>query len=111
MGMQGCNLDALPILHEGRSILANYLGQCAAVIALTLSVERIVFGGGVTLDGTLLPLIRAATARHLNGYLEPLRDSRRLADYICAPALGDRAGICGALLLARMTGDSHEKNP
>jgi fructokinase len=81
------------------------------VIALTLSVERVVFGGGVMSDGTLLPLIRAATGKHLNGYLEPLRDPRRLADYICAPALGDRAGICGALLLARMAGDSEAGDP
>jgi fructokinase len=106
----GYNLDALPMLHEGRSLIANYLGQCAAVIALTLSVERIVFGGGVTSDGTLLPLIRTATAKHLNGYLEPLRDARHLAEYICAPALGDRSGLCGALLLAQAAADSHEQN-
>jgi fructokinase len=95
------NLDALPPGHEAREIVADYLAQLASSIALTLSVERIVFGGGVMADGQLIPLVRKATARYLNGYLEPLRDPSRLEDYICAPALGARSGVTGALLLAQ----------
>jgi fructokinase len=96
----GSNLDSLPPDHEAREIIADYLAQLATSIGLTLSVERIVFGGGVMADGQLLPLVRAGTARYLNGYLEPLRDPARFEDYICAPALGGRAGVTGALLLA-----------
>jgi fructokinase len=65
-----------------------------------LSVERIVFGGGVMSNGALLPHIRAATHKYLNGYLEPLRGMERAFEYLCTPALGNQAGIAGALLLA-----------
>lgn len=97
----GTTLDALPPGHEGRGIIAEYLAQLAASIALMLSVERMVFGGGVMADGQVMPLLHEAVARHLNGYLEPLRDPSRLKNYICPPALGARAGVTGALLLAR----------
>jgi len=36
-----------------------------------LSVECIIFGGGVMANGLMLPHIRAAAAATLNGYLEP----------------------------------------
>jgi fructokinase len=96
----GTPFDALPADHEGREIIAGYLGQLAASIALMLSAERVVFGGGVMTDGRLLSQVRDAAARYLNGYLAPLKDERRLAEYVCAPVLGVRAGISGALLLA-----------
>jgi len=72
-----------------------------AAIALMLSVERVVFGGGVMTDGRLLLRVRAAAARYLNGYLAPLNDAQRLTEYVSAPALGGRVGITGALLLAQ----------
>jgi fructokinase len=95
----GCSLDQLPPDHDGPRIVAGYLGQMAAAIALMLSVERIVFGGGVMSHPAMLELVREAAARYLNSYVEVLRDA--LTDYICAPALGAGAGITGALLLAR----------
>jgi fructokinase len=97
----GASLDAMPIDHDGPAIVAGYLGQMAASIALMLSVARIVFGGGVMADGRLLPLVRGAASRYLNGYVEALEDADRIADNIRAPALGSRAGIAGAVLLAQ----------
>ena len=97
----GCDIDALPVDHDGRSIIAGYLGQLAAAIALMHGVERIVFGGGVMSDGTLLPLVRRAASASLNGYLPPLARDDHMTDYIRAPALGALAGIAGALLLAQ----------
>jgi fructokinase len=96
----GCALEELPAEHMGRSLVASYLGQLAASIALMVAVERIVLGGGVMSNGALLPLVRAAAFEYLNGYVAPLSDAARVANYICAPALGDDAGIVGALLLA-----------
>jgi fructokinase len=95
-----CQLDALPPHHEAWSIIGGYLGQLAASIALMISVERVIFGGGVMANGLLLPHIRAAAASALQGYLEPLSQPDALDDYICAPQLGTRAGIAGAFLLA-----------
>jgi fructokinase len=96
----GCQLDALPPEHEAWSIIGGYLGQLAATIALMVSVERVVFGGGVMANGLLLPHVRTATANALQGYLEPLSHAGALDTYICAPQLGTRAGIAGAFLLA-----------
>jgi fructokinase len=96
----GCELAKLPAQHEAWSIIGGYLGQLAATIALMLSVECIIFGGGVMASGLLLPHIRAAAAASLNGYLQPLSHAGVLDSYITAPVLGGRAGIVGALLLA-----------
>jgi hypothetical protein len=65
-----------------------------------VSVERILFGGGVVLDGGLLPFIRAAAYASLNGYLKPLSHESIMDSYIRTPLLKERTGIRGALLLA-----------
>jgi fructokinase len=98
----GCSIDSLPADHDAPFIVAGYLGQLAASIALMCSVERIVFGGGVMSDRTLHSHVRAATSSCLNGYVPALNPSERLEEYICSPALGAQAGIVGALLLAQM---------
>ena len=97
-----CQLDELPQHHEAWSIIGGYLGQLAASIALMISVERVIFGGGVMANGLLLPHIRAAAANSLQGYLEPLSQPGALDDYLRTPELGTRAGITGAFLLAEM---------
>jgi fructokinase len=96
----GHTLADLPADHEAHAVVAGYLGQLAASIALVTAVERVVFGGGVVSTGTLVPLIRTAALAYLNGYLEPLNAPDRSAAYVCAPALGNDAGIVGAVLLA-----------
>jgi fructokinase len=73
----------------------------AASIVLLLSVERIVFGGGVMSDGSLLPLVRSALFELLHGYLPALADLQAANTYVCQPALGTSSGIAGALLLAQ----------
>ena len=96
----GTDLEALPADHAGRYVIAGYLGQLAASIALLESVECIVFGGGVMSNRALLPLVSAAMLEYLNGYLAPLRDAECAASYLRAPALGQDSGIVGAILLA-----------
>jgi fructokinase len=96
----GRRFDELPDDHPALDILADYLGQLATSITLVLAAERIAFGGGVMLDGRLLPRVRTATRTQLAGYLRPdtLGD---LSALVTAPRLGDRAGITGAWELAR----------
>jgi fructokinase len=96
----GCEMATLPPQHEAWAIIADYLGQLAATMALMLSIERIIFGGGVIASGLLFPGIRTAAATSLNGYLQPLSQAGALDRYITGPLLGSRAGIVGALLLA-----------
>jgi fructokinase len=76
---------------------AGYLAHGLAALVLVLSPQRIVVGGGVAQQPALLPLVRARLAEVVGGYvaLPPLEE------YVVPPALGDRAGVVGALELAR----------
>jgi fructokinase len=95
-----CDLSQLPPSHPGRDIIAGYLGQLIASIALMHSPEIVVLGGGVMTDGALLPRIREATQIELAGYLPPLRDAGNVERFIQAPALGGDSAIAGAIQLA-----------
>jgi fructokinase len=74
---------------------AHYIAQALAQYILILSPEKIIVGGGVMKQTQLFPLIQQKVADILNQYVE-LPD---LSTYIVPPALGDNAGITGALLL------------
>jgi len=97
----GCDLSALPADHQGRSIIAFYLAQLVVNLALLQSVQRVVFGGGVMGDGSLLGLVRESASALLAGYLEPLRDAAQMNDYVATTALGQDSAIVGGLLMAR----------
>jgi fructokinase len=80
---------------------AGYLALGLVNVICTLSPQRIVLGGGVMKQPVLLPLVRREVQRLLAGYVDApeLRDG--LDEFIVAPALGDRAGVLGAIELAR----------
>jgi fructokinase len=95
------SLDQLAARPAARSIIAGYLGQLSASIALTLSSQLIVFGGGVMQTPGLVEEIRRSAARHLNGYLPCPPLDGALDRYIVPPGLGTRSGLAGAMLLAK----------
>lgn len=95
--------EDLPEAHPAREILGGYLGQLAASIALMISCERIVFGGGVVSGGRLLPYIRQSASHWLGGYLPIEARAGGFERFISAPGLGDFAGTAGAFLLAMQT--------
>ncbi|MBV9913854.1 MAG: ROK family protein, partial [Sinobacteraceae bacterium] len=94
----GQTLERAPPMHPVWEIEADYLGQLAAVLVLSHSCERIVFGGGVMHNTALLGRLHERMLTWLGGYLP--HPTLAHPDYICAPALGDRAGVMGALALA-----------
>lgn len=84
--------------HQGWVIAADYLAQACRVLTLTLRVERIILGGGLILAPHLLDMVRSAYDKQMANYLgEQSIAGRTLID---RPALGDDAGLHGALLLA-----------
>lgn len=89
----------LPRNHPAWDIEAFYLAQACLALTLTARPERILLGGGVMLAEGLMAKIRAAFAKLLNGYLE-LSDAD-IETLIQPPALGDAAGMIGAVTLAR----------
>jgi fructokinase len=99
--------EMLPPQHEAWALEAAYLGQALATIITILSPQRIIIGGGVMHQQHLLPRIRDSCVRTLHGYLARLKTACDFDAYIVPPALGDQAGVIGALCLAQ-TGRHNE---
>lgn len=95
----GAALDTLPAAHPAFRVIADYLGQLTATLILLLAPQRILFGGGVMQQQALFPLLRDTAAALLNGYAG-MGERHWLESAVVAPALGQSAGITGALLLA-----------
>lgn len=91
--------EALPADHPVWEIEAFYLAQACATLFYTARPQRILLGGGVFLAEGLVPKVRAAFGRILNGYLGLTEGD--IEALIQRPALGDDAGLFGAITLAR----------
>ena len=96
----GATIDEIPAALDAPAIVGGYLGQLATNIALMLSCQRIVFGGGVMTSGSVLPHIRSSMQSLLNNYLPVPRLRGALSNYITAPSLGDHSGLSGAIRMA-----------
>jgi fructokinase len=81
---------------------AEYLALGVANVICIVSPQRVILGGGVMKHPSLLPLIRARTRELLAGYIVAPELEEGLDEYIVGPALGDRAGVLGAIELARL---------
>jgi fructokinase len=94
----GRSLSELPRGHLAHELIADYLGQACAMLALTLSAGRIVIGGGVSHAPGFHSAIAVRMRHWLGGYLT---DPTVMGDnFIVPPGLKDRAGLVGAMLLA-----------
>ena len=80
---------------------AHYLAQALMQYILIVSPQRIIMGGGVMKQSQIFSLIHEQVQKLLNGYVAVPQIIDRIDDYIVPPALGDDAGITGALMLAR----------
>lgn len=84
-------------------IEGEYLALALVNVVCMLSPQRIIIGGGVAGQPTLLPLVRRRLLELLAGYLRApeLTDPDAADRYIVAPQLGGDAGVTGAIELAR----------
>ncbi|WP_280521357.1 ROK family protein [Paenibacillus mangrovi] len=87
--------------HPAWEMEAYYLAQALMNYILILSPQKIVMGGGVMKQQQLFPLIHTKLQELLSGYVQLPAISEHIADYIVSPQLGDNAGLCGALALAK----------
>lgn len=84
--------------HPAWEVMVEALGQMSHNLLLTLSCERIIFGGGVMQRPGLLERIADYTETSLQGYLSPTGVSQ-LRDVFTLPGLGNDAGLMGAFAL------------
>jgi fructokinase len=82
----------------------EYLALGLMNIICTLSPQRIVLGGGVMKHPSLFTLVRRRLQELLAGYFNApaLTCPEAIERYIVPPGLGDRAGVIGAIELARI---------
>jgi len=88
--------QALPPDHPVWKLEARYLALAVVNTFYTLAPERVILGGGVMQQSTLFPAIRDEVRRLFNGYV----GVEQLDEFVVPPALGNDAGILGAILLA-----------
>jgi fructokinase len=93
--------DALTDNAKVWELEAGYIALGLVNVICTLSPQRIIIGGGVMKQAALLPLVRREVQRLLAGYIDAPELDDGLDEFIVAPALGDRAGVLGAIELAR----------
>jgi fructokinase len=96
----GVSPDQIPPHHEAWALEARYLALGLATWICTLSPKRIIMGGGVMSQAHIFNLLRRDVSKFLNGYIQTAELMGTLEDYIVPPALGSRAGVLGALVLA-----------
>jgi fructokinase len=88
---------------------ADYIALGLVNVICTLSPERIILGGGVMKAPHLLALVRDRVRTLAGDYFDAPALHEGIVDYVVPPALGDRAGVIGALELARVRAGSHEE--
>lgn len=97
----GTRAEHLPPDHPAWDLEAHYLALGLAAIICTLSPQRIILGGGVMQQAHLFPLVRRKVQETLAGYIQSPAILDHIDQYIVPPALGDRAGVLGAIALAQ----------
>ncbi|MCI6378034.1 MAG: ROK family protein [Clostridiales bacterium] len=87
--------------HPTFALEAYYLAQMCVNLIVTVSPERILLGGGVMQRECLLPMVRQNTLELLNGYVQSPMITKRMEEYIVAPALYPVSGLVGSYLIGK----------
>jgi fructokinase len=80
---------------------AKYIALGLVNVICALSPERIILGGGVMKQPTLISRVRERLRELLAGYFEVPELKEAIGDFVVRPGLGDRAGVLGAIALAQ----------
>ena len=80
---------------------SHYLAQLVRNCRMTVAPNRIVMGGGVMQQPSLIPKIRRLVAQQVNGYMD-CTETEDMDSYIVPSILGGDQGILGGFVLADM---------
>ena len=97
----GTPAHELPADHPAWDTQAWYLAHGILALVAIVSPSRVIVGGGVCQAEGLHGKINARLKEIAAGYFPPVL----VEGYVVPPALGQQAGICGALLLAEVAID------
>ena len=92
--------ETLPDDHPGWDLEAKYIGFLISNLMLNFSPKRVVLGGGVPQHTGFIPKVRKLVQQQLNGYIQSPKVTETIEGLIVPPALGNQAGVMGAIALA-----------
>jgi fructokinase len=87
--------------HPAWALEAEYVALGILSIVMVASPHRVIAGGGVMERTVLLPMVRTRLGELVAGYLDTPLLGADVERYVVAPALGDEAGVLGAIALAQ----------
>ena len=93
--------ETLPTDHPAWELEAMYISMALHGLVTILSPQRIILGGGVMQQEQLFPIIREKVKTSLNGYVQSPAILQNIGSFIVPLGLGNRAGVLGALALAK----------
>ena len=102
----GNRAENLSLTHPAWDLEAHYLAIAIHGFICTLSPHRIILGGGVMNQAHLFSQIRKKTLGSLNAYIQHPDLIDNIDKYIVPPALGNKAGVLGAIALAQLAKSS-----
>jgi fructokinase len=91
----GTSARELPAGHPAWDMQAWYVAHGILAFTAVVSSQRVILGGGVSQAEGLIDKVNARVRDLANGYFPQVCEG-----YVVPPALGQQAGIAGALLLA-----------
>jgi fructokinase len=100
-GRWGRRGETLPPDHPAWALEAHYLALGLVNLICALSPQRIILGGGIMQQTELFRMIRRDVQEFLKGYLQVKAILEEIDKYIVPPGLGSRAGLLGAIELAK----------
>jgi fructokinase len=100
--------ENLPSDHPAWKLETHYLALGLVNFITTLSPQRIILGGGVMETSQLYPMVRKEVQTLLNGYLQVPEILENIEAFIVPPALGNKAGVLGAIALAQQAYQSNQ---
>ncbi len=93
--------ENIPFDHPAWELEASYLAIAIHNFICTISPQRVIVGGGLMKNPGLMPAVRRKVELNLNEYIRSDAVTKDIEHYIVSPALGDMAGVIGALELAK----------
>ena len=97
----GQRAEKLPLDHPAWDLESDYIANALSAYTHVLSPERIIIGGGIGQLEHLLPQIQQKTRIKINGYIQSPKVVNEIEQYIVNPGLGSKAGVLGAIALAK----------
>jgi fructokinase len=97
----GIKAETIPEDHPAWELEAHYIAAALHTLICTFSPKRIILGGGVMSQAHLFPMIQKKTGDSLNNYIQTKQITNNIDQYIVYPTLGGKAGVIGALEIAK----------